>query len=166
MGFWPKSMKARRRLTLFLIIAPILMAGVALGLFAMKDQVVYFYTPAQAYEAKAPLNKTLRLGGLVKAGSVVRGADGLVTFVVMDQVAEMTVRFKGDLPDLFREGQGVVCEGVRVDDKTFEARTVLAKHDETYMPKEVTKALKEQGEWRPESTEKPKKPVPFGAEAP
>ncbi|MFT3996511.1 MAG: cytochrome c maturation protein CcmE [Asticcacaulis sp.] len=157
----PKSMKARRRLMIFLTAAPILIAGVALALFAMKDQVVYFYTPAQAYEAKVATGRTMRLGGLVKAGSVVRGDGGVVSFVVMDKKAEMTVRFKGDLPDLFREGQGVVCEGQRVSGHQFEARTVLAKHDETYMPREVVKAIKEQGEWRPESAAKPDS-RPFG----
>lgn len=161
MNLLPRSMKARRRLTIFAIAAPILIAGVALALFAMKDQVVYFYTPAQAYEAKAALHRTMRLGGLVKAGSVVRGEGGVVSFVVMDKKAEMIVRFKGDLPDLFREGQGVVCEGQRVSDTAFEARTVLAKHDETYMPREVVKAIKDQGEWRPESAARPDS-KPFG----
>lgn len=161
MTLLPKSMKARRRLKIFLIAAPILMAGVALALFAMKDQVVYFYTPAQAYEAKAELHRTMRLGGLVKAGSVLKGTDGEVTFVVRDQKAEMTVHFKGDLPDLFREGQGVVCEGQRIGDHLFEAKTVLAKHDEKYIPKEVVKAIKAQGEWRPESAAKPDT-KPFG----
>ncbi|ESQ79561.1 cytochrome c maturation protein CcmE [Asticcacaulis sp. YBE204] len=161
MTLLPKSMKARRRLMIFLFAAPVLVAGVALALFAMKDQVVYFYTPAQAYEAQVAPGRTMRLGGLVKAGSVVKGTDGEVTFVVMDQKAEMNVHFKGDLPDLFREGQGVVCEGQMSGADRFEARTVLAKHDETYMPKEVVKAIKEQGEWRPESAQKPDS-KPFG----
>jgi len=165
MGFWPKSARARRRLSIFLMAAPVLIAGVALALFVMKDQVVYFYTPAQALEAHAPLHKNMRLGGLVKAGSVQKTTDGGVVFVVMDQKAEMTVRFRGDLPDLFREGQGVVCEGQLVSDTAFEARTVLAKHDETYMPRDVQKALEAQGEWRPEATQPKAAPQPFGASA-
>jgi len=161
MSLLPRSMKARRRLMVFAVAAPIVIAGVALALFAMKDQVVYFYTPAQAYEAQAALNRTMRLGGLVKPGSVVRGDGGAVSFVIMDKTAEMAVRFRGDLPDLFREGQGVVCEGQRVSATAFEARTVLAKHDETYMPREVVKAIKDQGEWRPESASRPDS-KPFG----
>ncbi|WP_140985971.1 cytochrome c maturation protein CcmE [Asticcacaulis tiandongensis] len=163
MGFWPKSARARRRLKIFLIAAPVLIAGVVLALFVMKDQVVYFYTPAQAIEANAPLHKNMRLGGLVKDGSVRKAENGVVHFVVMDQKAEMTVSFKGDLPDLFREGQGVVCEGQLVSETAFEARTVLAKHDETYMPKDVQKALEEQGEWRPDAEKYKEAPKPFGA---
>lgn len=163
MGFWPKSARARRRLKIFLIAAPVLIAGVVLALFVMKDQVVYFYTPAQAIEANAPLHKNMRLGGLVKDGSVRKAENGVVHFVIMDQKAEMTVSFKGDLPDLFREGQGVVCEGELVSDTAFEARTVLAKHDETYMPKDVQKALEEQGEWRPDAEKYKEAPRPFGA---
>jgi cytochrome c-type biogenesis protein CcmE len=167
MSFLPRSKTARRRFMMVIIAAPVLAAGVGLGLLAMRDQVVYFYTPAEAYAAAAlgkggaGLYQTMRLGGLVKAGSVLKGPDGQVRFVVADQKAEMTVQFKGDLPDLFREGQGVVCEGKRISETLFEARTVLAKHDETYMPKEVTKALKAQGEWHPESL-KPTPPKPFG----
>lgn len=163
MGFWPKSARARRRLKVFLIAAPVLIAGVALALFVMKDQVVYFYTPAQALEAEAPLHRNMRLGGLVKDGSVEKGSDGMVHFTVMDQKAEMRVSFAGDLPDLFREGQGVVCEGQLVSDTAFEARTVLAKHDETYMPKDVQKALEEQGEWRPDAAKYKEAPQPFAS---
>lgn len=144
----PKSVKARRRLGLFLIAAPVACVAVGLSLYALKDGVVYFYTPAQAISAKVPLNKTLRLGGLVETGSLVRHSDGSVDFRVTDRKDSLLVHYKGDLPDLFREGQGVVCEGVLDSPKRFQAATVLAKHDETYMPKEVTKALKAQGEWR------------------
>jgi cytochrome c-type biogenesis protein CcmE len=160
MGFWPKSIKARRRLTLFLWVAPILIAAVGLTLYALRDSVVYFYTPGQAVAAGAPLNTNMRLGGLVAPGSVVKNPDGSVTFEIMDNLDAMTVTYQGDLPDLFREGQGVVCEGKLTQAKAFKASTVLAKHDETYMPKEVTKALKEQGEWRPNS-EVPTKAAPL-----
>ena len=151
MGFMPRSAKARRRLTVFLIAAPVFAAAVALSLFALKGTVVYFYTPAQFYDARVGAGKTVRLGGLVKPGSVVKTPDGNVQFVVQDKLREMAVSYRGDLPDLFREGQGVVCEGTVTPAMTLHATQVLAKHDEKYMPKNVEKALKEQGEWRPES---------------
>jgi cytochrome c-type biogenesis protein CcmE len=90
----------------------------------------------------------IRLGGLVKQGSVEKGGARLVTFVVMDARSELSVRYDGILPDLFREGQGVVAEGVLQDAKSFRADSVLAKHDETYMPREVADSLKKQGHWQ------------------
>lgn len=151
MGFLPKSAKARRRLTVFLIAAPVFAGAVALSLYALKGTVIYFYTPAQFLEAHVSAGKTIRLGGLVKPGSVIKTPDGTVRFVVQDKLQEIAVSYRGDLPDLFREGQGVVCEGDVTGAMTVRATQVLAKHDEKYMPKNVTKALKEQGEWRPES---------------
>jgi len=150
MGFWPKSMKARRRLTLFLIAAPVLVAAVALSLFALRGTVVYFYTPAQLIAAKVPDGRTIRLGGLVRPGTIEKSPDGTVRFVVQDKLEATHVSYRGDLPDLFREGQGVVCEGVWRGG-ALAATQVLAKHDEQYIPKNVEKALKAQGEWRPSS---------------
>ena len=151
MGFMPKSAKARRRLTVFLIAAPVFIAAVALSLYALKGTVINFYTPAQFLEAHVAAGKTIRLGGLVKPGSVIKTPDGTVQFIVQDKLKEIAVSYRGDLPDLFREGQGVVCEGDVTGVMTVRATQVLAKHDEKYMPKNVAKALKEQGEWRPES---------------
>ncbi len=148
--WWPKSHKARRRLTVFLIAAPVFIAAVALSLYALKGTVVYFYTPAQLAEAQVPVGRTIRLGGLVKPGTVIKAPDGTVSFVVQDKLKETQVSYRGDLPDLFREGQGVVCEGA-LTAAGVKATQVLAKHDEKYIPKNVEKALKEQGEWRPES---------------
>jgi len=148
--FWPKSPKARRRLTLFLVIAPVVILAAGLALFALKDGVVYFYSPAQALEAHLPLGKPIRLGGLVAKGSVIKGDNGQLSFRLMDKKASLTVVYQGSLPDLFREGQGVVCEGALIGEHVFKASLILAKHDEKYMPKEVTKALKAQGEWRPD----------------
>jgi cytochrome c-type biogenesis protein CcmE len=145
---WPKSRKTRARLTLFLVIAPVLLLAAGLALMAMRDGVMYFYTPSQALAAQVPPNKAMRLGGLVKSGSLVRHRDGRVEFEVVDLKDAMRVTYQGDLPDLFREGQGVVCEGKLDHQGLFKASQVLAKHDETYMPKEVTKALKAQGKWR------------------
>jgi cytochrome c-type biogenesis protein CcmE len=114
----------------------------------MRDSISFFYTPGQAAAAKPPPGRAIQLGGLVAEGSVVKHPDGRVEFTVRDKVAADRVVFQGDLPDLFREGQGIVAEGAYRPDGVFEAKRVLAKHDETYMPKEVADALKAQGEWR------------------
>lgn len=150
MSLLPKSRKARRRLIVVLAAAPILAAAVGLSLYAMGDAAVFFYSPAQAQEKHVPSGQTIRLGGLVQTGSVGRRADGTMEFAIADKTTVDRVRYKGELPDLFREGQGVVAEGSYDTSRVFVAKTVLAKHDEKYMPKEVSDALKKQGEWRPE----------------
>jgi cytochrome c-type biogenesis protein CcmE len=150
MSFLPKSRKARTRLLLLSIIAPVVILAVGLALWGMRDSISYFYTPSQAAVAKPPPGRAIQLGGLVAQGSVVKHPDGRVEFTVRDKVAADRVVFQGDLPDLFREGQGIVAEGAYRADGVFEARRVLAKHDERYMPKEVADALKAQGEWRGE----------------
>jgi cytochrome c-type biogenesis protein CcmE len=128
-------------------------AGVLLALAAwltvagLSSSVVYFYAPSELPE-KAHAGQTVRLGGLVQEGSVRHGADGAVRFIVSDGAGQTEVRYAGILPDLFREGQGVVTEGVYQPGHTFEATEVLAKHDETYMPREVAEALKARGEWK------------------
>jgi cytochrome c-type biogenesis protein CcmE len=128
--------------------APVLALAVGLALWGLGDSVSFFYTPTQAAKANVPAGRSVQLGGLVARGSVVKHADGGVEFTVQDQHAADHVVFQGDLPDLFREGQGVVAVGVFRGDGVFEAKRVLAKHDERYMPREVAKALKAQGEWR------------------
>ncbi len=165
MNFWPKGTKARRRLSIFLVAAPALLLAVGLSLYALKGQAIYFYTPAQLIAANLPAGQTVRLGGLVKPGTVVKSADGMVAFTVQDKLKDVAVVYKGDLPDLFREGQGVVCEGVIAAGGRLSATQVLAKHDEKYMPKNVSDALKKQGEWRPDSgmtTSPPAPAKPFG----
>ena len=148
MSWLPKSPKARRRLTLVAAIAPVLALAVAITLWGLKDSISFFYTPSQADQAKPPPGRSVQLGGLVSPGSVVKHSDGRVDFVVADKIATDKVTFQGDLPDLFREGQGIVAVGSFRKDGVFEAKQVLAKHDERYMPKEIADALKEQGEWR------------------
>jgi cytochrome c-type biogenesis protein CcmE len=148
MNLWPKSPKARRRLMLVAAIAPVLAVAAGLALWGLGDSVSFFYTPSQADQAKPPAGRSLQLGGLVAPGSVVKHQDGTVEFSVRDQHAVDKVVFKGDLPDLFREGQGVVAVGAFRDDGVFAAKRVLAKHDERYMPRELSRALKAQGEWR------------------
>jgi cytochrome c-type biogenesis protein CcmE len=148
MSWLPKSPKARRRLTLIAAIAPVLALAAGLTLWGLRDSISFFYTPSQAAKANPPAGRTVQLGGLVKMGSVRKADDGRVFFVVADRTAEDRVTYQGDLPDLFREGQGIVATGAFRKDGVFEAKQVLAKHDEKYMPPELAKALKEQGEWR------------------
>lgn len=149
MSWLPKSPKARRRLWVVAAAAPVLALAVGLSLWAMNDSVTYFFSPSEANAHSAPPGRDVRLGGLVEAGSVVRhGAD--TAFSITDNAATTRVMFHGDLPDLFREGQGIVAQGSFQPDRTFVAKQVLAKHDETYMPREVADRLKAKGEWRPE----------------
>jgi len=148
MSWLPKSPKARRRLTLVAAIAPVLAIAVGLTLWGLQDSISFFYTPSQADAAKPPPGRSIQLGGLVSPGTVVKHPDGRVDFVVADKISADKVSFQGDLPDLFREGQGIVAVGAFRQDGVFEAKQVLAKHDEKYMPKEVADALKKQGEWR------------------
>lgn len=124
--------------------------GVAVGLvlYAMRDSIVFFYSPSEVAEMKVAPGQRFRLGGLVETGSVVRDEGTTVRFVVTDRSRNLPVTYTGMLPDLFREGQGVVAEGTLAADGTFHADNVLAKHDENYMPPEVAKKLKEQGVWR------------------
>jgi cytochrome c-type biogenesis protein CcmE len=148
MALLPKSRKARRRLMVAAATAPVLVLAAGLSLYAMGDAAVFFYSPKMAQEKHVPAGRTIRLGGLVQPGTVVKSGDGEVRFMVTDRQSDAVVRFKGDLPDLFREGQGVVAEGAFDGQGVFIAREVLAKHDERYMPKEVADALKRSGEWR------------------
>lgn len=148
MSWLPKSPKARRRLTLVAAIAPVLALAVGLTLWGLRSSISFFYTPSQAAAAHPAPGQSVQLGGLVQMGSVTKHPDGRVDFVVADRTATDKVSFQGDLPDLFREGQGVVAVGSFRQDGVFEAKQVLAKHDEKYMPPELAKALKAQGEWR------------------
>ena len=151
MSWLPKSPKARRRLWIVAAVAPVLALAIGLSLYAMRDSVTFFFSPSEVTTEKAPAGRVIRLGGLVEAGSVRRAGDGEVAFVVTDNVATTRVVYRGDLPDLFREGQGIVAQGAFLPDRSFRATQVLAKHDETYMPREVADRLKAKGEWRPES---------------
>jgi cytochrome c-type biogenesis protein CcmE len=151
MSWLPKSPKARRRLWILVAVAPILALAVGLSLYAMRDSVTFFFSPSEASLDKAPAGRVIRLGGLVETGSVQRVGDGEVAFVVTDNVASTRVVYRGDLPDLFREGQGIVAQGAFLPDRSFRATQVLAKHDETYMPREVQESLKAKGEWRPDA---------------
>ena len=150
MTWLPKSPKARRRLWLTLAIAPVVILAAALSLWAMSSRVTYCYTPSEITPEAVPAGQVIRLGGLVQTGSAAHDAEGAVRFVATDGEGRATVTYHGALPDLFREGQGVIAQGAFDDDRAFRAREVLAKHDETYMPREVADKLKARGEWRAE----------------
>ena len=156
MSWLPKSPKARRRLWVVAAATPVLALAVGLSLWAMQDSVTFFYSPSEATADKAPEGRDIRLGGLVEMGSVHKSGDGVVAFSVTDNAATTRVVYHGDLPDLFREGQGIVAQGAFQPDRTFRATQVLAKHEETYMPREVADRLKESGEWRPETGAPPR----------
>lgn len=149
--------RKHRRLSLIAVAMLALAGAAALVLTAFEDNIVFFYSPTEiAKKTDIGPQRRLRIGGLVEEGSIKKEADGLTTkFVVTDLTATLDVTFKGILPDLFREGQGVVAEGYLVDG-VFRAEDVLAKHDENYMPPEVAEALKKSGQWQDpkESTEK------------
>jgi cytochrome c-type biogenesis protein CcmE len=139
--------RKHRRLLVVLASLGLLGAASALVLTAVEDSLVFFYTPSDLAERPAPPDSLFRLGGLVEAGSVRK--EGATTFFnVTDLTRTIPASYTGVLPDLFREGQGVVAEGTLTADGKFTAREVLAKHDETYMPKEVAEALRKSGQWR------------------
>ncbi|WP_373087735.1 cytochrome c maturation protein CcmE [Sneathiella sp.] len=141
--------RKRRRLYLVLSGMGILGLATALVLLSFQDSLVFFYSPSDLAEKPVAADRTFRLGGLVEEGSVEK--DGVTfRFRVTDLRDTVPVTFTGMLPDLFREGQGVVAEGHLNDKGVFVASNVLAKHDENYMPPEVAESLKKSGEWRPE----------------
>ena len=122
-----------------------LVTAVMLVMFAFSQSIAYFYVPGDLAKANVAPGTRIRLGGLVEAGTVERGTGSTITFTVTDTLSTVPVTYTGILPDLFREGQGVVAEGSFGTDGLFVADTVLAKHDETYMPKDVADRLKAQG---------------------
>jgi cytochrome c-type biogenesis protein CcmE len=141
--------RKQRRLTLIGMAVGVLALALGLVLYAMRDAIVFFHAPADIAAKGVQPGTRFRLGGLVKEGSVRREGQR-ITFEVMDTETALPVRYEGILPDLFREGQGVVAEGVLESPGLFRADTVLARHDETYMPREVADALKKQGHWQGE----------------
>lgn len=144
----------RRQTRMAVIGGGLGLLGLATGLmlFALSDTIVFFYTPADLAEKQVAAGQRIRLGGLVAKGSVLRGTGTKVEFAVTDTIKTVKVSYEGVLPDLFREEQGVVAEGRLDASGTFIADSVLAKHDETYMPPEVMKSLKEKGVWKGEGS--------------
>jgi cytochrome c-type biogenesis protein CcmE len=143
--------RKHQRLLILAVCGAGLATAAGLVLTAFNDNIVFFVSPSDL-TGKPPNGRQMRLGGLVEAGTVARSASGSAgaTFKVTDGKADIVVTYKGILPDLFREGQGVVVLGAQQPDGVFKASEVLAKHDETYMPKEVAESLKKSGQWKPE----------------
>jgi len=139
-----------QRLMIIGVAGAVLVLAAALTFAGLRDSVVYFVAPSELSE-KAQAGQRVRLGGLVVEGTFHREGD-VNTFAVTDGAVQVNVRYQGQLPDLFREGQGVVCEGSWTPGEAFVAERVLAKHDENYMPREVAEALKQRGEWKGGST--------------
>jgi cytochrome c-type biogenesis protein CcmE len=140
--------RKQKRATLIGVLLGGLAIATGLILFALNDTIVYFYSPSDLIDKHVVAGRRVRIGGLVEKGSLSRDAASHVVFTVTDTVKSLKVNYQGVLPDLFREGQGVIAEGVLQPDGQFQADNVLAKHDEKYMPPEVAKALKDKGVWR------------------
>src|SRR5215211_7153611 len=147
--------RKQRRLTLIGAGLGVLGLAAGLVLYALNDAIVFFNSPSDVVEKHIAPGSRIRLGGLVKPGSLVRGDNLAIRFEVTDGNKSVPVSYTGILPDLFREGQGVVTEGALDATGHFKADSVLAKHDETYMPREVADALKKQGHWKDDYGAKP-----------
>lgn len=153
----PMNPTRKRRLTIVLSILAAAAVATVLVVLALQNNMNYLLTPSQVQSGGAAGYKTFRLGGMVKAGSIQRASDSLkVTFTVVDAGGAMPVEYTGILPDLFRDNQSVIATG-HMDNAHFVATEVLAKHDETYMPKDVADALKKQGHWKEEGNAAPAK---------
>jgi cytochrome c-type biogenesis protein CcmE len=139
--------RKQKRLSVIAGLGVVLALALGLILFALRDQIVFFYSPTEIHEKSVAAGTPVRLGGLVKAGTWKRSGDQN-DFVITDGTTDMTAHYTGILPDLFREGQGVVIEGAVATDGSFAATNVLAKHDEKYMPKELVDELQAKGEWQ------------------
>ena len=146
-----RSLKKTRRIQVLAIAALALAGSAALIGYGFRDGINFFRSPSQLVEAPPPPTEIFRIGGLVEEGSLVRGEGTKITFRVTDGGASVPVSYTGVLPDLFGEGEGMVGTGSYVND-TFHATEILARHDETYMPKEVIEALKEQGVYQDADT--------------
>jgi cytochrome c-type biogenesis protein CcmE len=157
--------RKQRRLVLIGSGLGVLAIAVALMLNAFRDSIVFFNSPSDIVEKQLGPGTRIRLGGLVKDGSLVRGNNLNFRFEVTDGKTEIPVVYQGVLPDLFREGQGVVAEGALGRGGVFDADTILAKHDETYMPKEVADALKKSGHWKDDYAQRAAMPVGAGGGA-
>ncbi len=140
-------MNPKRKQRLLIVLGVLAGVGLAVGLlsYALRENINLFFTPTQIVKGEAPLNKRIRVGGLVVEGSVVRGDQLHVRFDVTDKAERITVQYTGILPDLFREGQGIIAHGKLNEEGVVIADEVLAKHDEEYMPPEVQHAIEEAG---------------------
>jgi cytochrome c-type biogenesis protein CcmE len=140
--------RRQQRLGLLALGMMVLAGGAALVLSAFSSNLVFFYSPSDLKTQAIAVDRRVRVGGLVETGSVRRSSDSRVAFRITDGKTDVAVVYRGILPDLFREGQGVVAEGKLAAGGVFDASTILAKHDERYMPREVVEALKKGGHWQ------------------
>ncbi len=143
--------RKRRRVTLLISAFSVLAVALVLVLVALQDTIVFFYSPTDLKEKEVQIGASIRLGGLVEEGSVISRDDSVLEFMITDGAESILVHYKGIVPDLFREGQGVVAQGKLDLAHKFMADSILAKHDENYMPREVADALKKGGIWQGES---------------
>ncbi len=144
-------MKPKHQRLLFILVSIVfLCVGSLLTLSAFRENLIFFYSPSDLQTQITIPQQTIRIGGLVKAGSIKKSENDSVHFIITDGKAEINVSYNGMLPNLFRDGQGCIAEGSMVTSGEFSATKILAKHDEKYMPKEVVDALKRSGEWRSE----------------
>jgi cytochrome c-type biogenesis protein CcmE len=139
--------RKHKRLTFVFVALILLTLATSLVLIAFEDNIVFFYSPTEILTKTEEPTQRIRLGGLVKDGSIKKSSSNEITFLVTDNKNTIEVKFYGILPDLFREGQGIVAEG-KLNNGTFFAEEVLAKHDENYMPPEVAAAIKKSGQWQ------------------
>lgn len=148
--------RKQKRLTVIASLGLVLAVAAALIFSALRDQIVFFYSPSELAAKHVTPGQPIRVGGLVEDGTWVKDGEHN-TFVITDGEMHTTVAYTGILPDLFREGQGVIAEGSLTSSGDFQATTVLAKHDEKYIPKEIADTLKKKGEWRAPGTEQASK---------
>ncbi len=147
--------RKQKRFALYGGLVAVLVTAAMLIAWGLQSTFAFFVTPSEITPELVQSGRALRLGGLVAQGSCAKEGEGVLRFDVTDGAATVTARFKGIVPDLFREGQGVVTLGTLRPDGSFLASEVLAKHDETYMPKDVAEALRKSGQWKPESGQAP-----------
>ena len=140
--------RKRRRLAILLVGLALLGGATAMVLAAFRDNLVFFHSPSELAAKRVATGAHLRIGGLVAPGSVVKSGEDQLEFTITDGSRQVRVSYAGVTPDLFREGQGVVAEGILEAPDAFRAETILAKHDERYMPREVVETLKKQGRWQ------------------
>ena len=140
--------RKQKRLSLIFSALSILALSLGIALYALRDSVVFFFTPSEITTKALKIGTRLRVGGLIKTGSIVKASQTSIRFVITDGQSDLPVSYNGLVPDLFREGQGVVAEGKYSGMDIFTADAVLAKHDERYMPREVAESLKQKGLWK------------------
>ncbi len=140
--------RKQRRLTLIFGALSILAMSLSIALYALRDSVVFFFTPSEITTKSVKFGTRLRVGGLIKTGSIIKASQNSISFIITDGQSDLPVSYTGLVPDLFREGQGVVAEGKYSGRDVFTADSVLAKHDERYMPREVAESLKQKGLWK------------------